>query len=219
MLKRCGRTTLSLLQVMSESELRTQRSKGIFTVTQLSYTFRPRRKSKRSKEQGQAHHAALQALAIRDAKTYIMGRPEVPDRPTQVYLDLEGDFNASSVYLIGALVVNDGVDTMHSLWADDVLDEGKLLGQLLKVVECDDFNLFHFGSYETTFLGRMRKSARRKGPLDQLLSKSVDVLSLIRSNIYFPVYGNGLKEIARNRSRKRFRWGGGWVWNGQRGVR
>src|SRR3954452_6534895 len=40
---------LSLLRVMSESELRKQRSKGIFTVTQLSYTFRPRRKGKRAK--------------------------------------------------------------------------------------------------------------------------------------------------------------------------
>ena len=116
--RRFSKDDLSLLRVMSEAELRQQRSKGIFTVTQLSYTFRPRRKGKRAKGEGQPHHAALQALAIRDAKTYVLGKPEVPDRPTRVYLDLEGDADAASVYLLGALVVKGGAATMHSFWAD-----------------------------------------------------------------------------------------------------
>jgi predicted RecB family nuclease len=186
---------LSLLRVMSEAELRAHRSKGIFTVTQLSYTSRPRRRSKRARGEGQPHHAALQALAIRDRKTYVLGKPEVPDRPVRVYLDLEGDANGSSVYLAGALVVKGGVGTMHSFWADQTSDEKRLLHGLLEVLEGQDFVLFHFGSYERRFLKRMRRQARRKGPVDRLLSNAVDVLSLIRSNVYFPVYANGLKEI------------------------
>jgi predicted RecB family nuclease len=186
---------LSLLRVMSEAELRAHRSKGIFTVTQLSYTFRPRRKGKRAKGEGQPHHAALQALAIRDRKTYVLGKPEVPDRPVRVYLDLEGDANGRGVYLAGALVVKGGVGTMHSFWADQTSDEERLLHGLLEVVEDQEFILFHFGSYERRFLKRMRRQARRKGPVDRLLTNVVDVLSLIRSNVYFPVYANGLKEI------------------------
>jgi predicted RecB family nuclease len=187
---------LSLLRVMCEAELRAHRSKGIFTVTQLSYTFRPRRKSKRARGEGQPHHAALQALAIRDRKTYVLGKPEVPDRPVRVYLDLEGDANGSSVYLAGALVVKGRVGTMHSFWADQTSDEKQLLHGLLEVLEGQDFVLFHFGSYERRFLKRMRRQARRKGPVDRLLTNAVDVLSLIRSNVYFPVYANGLKEIS-----------------------
>jgi predicted RecB family nuclease len=42
---------LSLLRGMGENEIRAQNRRGIFTVTQLSYTFRPRKKSKRAKDQ------------------------------------------------------------------------------------------------------------------------------------------------------------------------
>ena len=66
------------------------------------------------------------------------------------------------------------------------------------MVEGEDFTLFHFGSYERKFLKRMRRPARRKGPVDRLLANAVDVLSLIRSNVYFPVYANGLKEIGKH---------------------
>jgi predicted RecB family nuclease len=193
-----GKDDLSLLRVMSEAELRKQRGKGIFTVTQLAYTFRPRRKGKRARGEGQPHHAALQALAIRDAKTYILGKPEVPDRPTRVYLDLEGDAKAGSVYLLGALVVKDGAAAMHSFWADDASGEDRLFRQLLEVLDGEDYALFHFSSYERKFLKRMRRAARRKGPADRLLASAIDVLSLVRSNVYFPVHANGLKDIARH---------------------
>jgi predicted RecB family nuclease len=138
---------VSLLRVMTEAELRKHRSKGIFTVTQLSYTFRPRRKGKRARGEGQPHHGALQALAIRDRKTYVLGKPDVPDRPVRVYLDLEGDANGRGVYLAGALVVKGGGGTMHSFWVDQTSDEERLLRGLLEVVEGQDFVLFHFGSY------------------------------------------------------------------------
>jgi len=41
---------LSLLAGMSAKERQKLRSKGIFTVTQLSYTFRPRRRPKRLRD-------------------------------------------------------------------------------------------------------------------------------------------------------------------------
>jgi predicted RecB family nuclease len=174
---------LSLLRVLSEAELRNHRSRGIFTVTQLAYTFHPRRKGKRAKGESEPHHAALQALALRDHKTYILGKTEVPQRPVRVYLDLEGDLHGTGVYLACTLVVKGGVATMHSLWADDALCEEQLLRRLLDVAGEEDLVLFHFGSYERRFLKRMRGAARRKGPVDRLLASAVDVLSLIRSNV------------------------------------
>jgi hypothetical protein len=110
---------LSLLAGMSAKERQELRSRGIFTVTQLSYTFRPRRKGKRVKSKEEPHHHALQALAIREAKTFVVARPEVPGTPTRIYLDLEGDPDAASVYLLGALVVRGGKEEMHSFWSDD----------------------------------------------------------------------------------------------------
>ena len=59
---------LSLLRGMSEREIRRHNSKGIFTVTQLSNTFRPRRRNKRVKALAFPHSFALQALAVRENK-------------------------------------------------------------------------------------------------------------------------------------------------------
>jgi len=56
---------LSLLASMTMQERNQHRSKGIFTVNQLSYTFRPRRIPKRVKNPSNRHYIALQALAIR----------------------------------------------------------------------------------------------------------------------------------------------------------
>jgi len=50
-------------------------AKGIFTVRQLSYTFRPRRPAKRQ-EQRFPHSFALQALAIRENKVHVHGDPK-----------------------------------------------------------------------------------------------------------------------------------------------
>src|SRR5262249_15608121 len=55
---------LTLLRGMTPKEVARYNSKGIFTVNQLSYTFRLRRPAKRQRPRFQ-HSFALQALALR----------------------------------------------------------------------------------------------------------------------------------------------------------
>src|SRR5439155_20241153 len=91
---------LSLLAGMSAMERNRHRSKGIFTVTQLSYTFRPRRTPKRAKKPAKPRHLALQALAIREYTVYIHGTPTLPRSKTQVNVDIEGLPARDFCYLI-----------------------------------------------------------------------------------------------------------------------
>ena len=56
---------------------RQQHAKGIFSVTQLSYTFRARRKPKRFAAKPDKYSHALRALALREGKIHIAGRPEL----------------------------------------------------------------------------------------------------------------------------------------------
>jgi predicted RecB family nuclease len=70
-LKAAEKDDLSLLSGITETERQSHRSKGIFTVTQLSYTFKTRRAPKRAKNPAAPHHFALQALAIRENTVYI----------------------------------------------------------------------------------------------------------------------------------------------------
>ena len=97
---------LSLLTGMAEKERKKLNSKGIFTVTQLSYTFRPRRRSKRQRDKREKYHYSLKALAIREKKIHIIGNPELKIEGTPVYLDVEGLPDRDFYYLIGLRIRN-----------------------------------------------------------------------------------------------------------------
>jgi len=91
---------LSLLALMTEKERKKFHSKGIFTVTQLSYTFRPRRRPKRQPDKREKYHHALKALAIREKKIHVVGSPELKIAGTPVYLDVEGLPDRDFYYLV-----------------------------------------------------------------------------------------------------------------------
>jgi predicted RecB family nuclease len=80
---------LSLLRGLGAKEVKGYSRKGLFTLPQLAHTFRPRRKGKRSNRRHQHRYHALQALAIRDKRVYVLGTPEVPTVPVQIYLDMD----------------------------------------------------------------------------------------------------------------------------------
>jgi predicted RecB family nuclease len=92
---------ISLLAGMSEKERMKLRSKGIFTVIQLSFTFKPRRRPKRLRDKREKYHHSLKALAIRENKIHIVGSPELKIEGTPVYLDVEGLPDRDFYYLIG----------------------------------------------------------------------------------------------------------------------
>ena len=188
---------ISLLGGVGEKELRRYNRKGIFTLTQLSCTFRPRKKSKRSTHQSKRQHA-LHAMAIRDRRIYVFGTPDIPESPVQVYLDLEGLPDDGLVYLVGMVVVQGDTETRFSFWADGKDQEAGIFQQFLDVVTRHDrFTIFSYGGYERAFLKRMRAVARDPGQVDRVLGSLVNVLSLVHAHAYFPCHSNGLKDVAR----------------------
>jgi predicted RecB family nuclease len=188
---------LSLLRGIREKEIGNLGRKGIITLTQLAHTFRPKRKGKRQERQTGRHCHALKALAIRDKKIYVLGTPTLPDSPVLAYLDIEGVPDKGFVYLIGLTVVSVDGEERFSLWADSKDQEGEIFERFLDVLSRhDDFRVFCYGGYEKVFLTRMRKQARRQDLADKVLKSLVNVLSLVYSNVYFPCYSNGLKDVA-----------------------
>ena len=191
---------LSLLAKMSAKERQKLRSKGIFTVTQLSYTFRPRRRPKRMRDKREKYHHALKALAIREKKIHIVGSPELKIEGTPVYLDVEGLPDRDFYYLIGLRIGNGDSAVQHSLWADTVEDEGKIWREFLAILETVEKPvLIHYGSYETTFLKRMCEQHGKTpegSPAAEALLSGVNVLSHIFAQIYFSGLSNGLKDTA-----------------------
>lgn len=195
---------LSQLRGVGEKEIAKYARRGIFSVTQLSCTFRPRKKHKTSNQKGQSHQHALQALAIREKKIYVVGTPELPVSSTRVYFDIEGDPERRFDYLLGMNIEANGVVEQHSFWADSPAEEPRVFQQFLDVIgRHDDFRLYCYGGYEAAFLRRMIKELNRQELSERLLPRLVNVLSVIHMHVYFPTYSNGLKEIG---SFLGFRW-------------
>jgi len=191
---------LSQLQRISATEIDRFNSKGIFTVNQLSYTFRPRKRPKRQGEREYIpYHHSLKALAIREQRTHVLQRPPSISTTTRVYVDMEGDRAARNIYLIGLLIVRAGRQRYCSFWSDDRHDEERMFhaffGRLARL-DLESCHMFHYGSYDGRALKRMIHLAPTEGVNDLVTNNTTNVLANIYAQVYFPTYGNGLKELA-----------------------
>jgi predicted RecB family nuclease len=182
---------LSLLSGMTEKEIKKQHSKGIFSVTQLSYTFRPRKRPKRFASKPEKYSHALRALAIRERKIHIAGKPELKIKRNPVFLDVEGIPDRDFYYLIGLRFRSGESYVHHSFWANDVSEEKEVWVSFLHTLaKIENPQLIYYGSYETIFLKRLKErygeAVENPVFLDRLIVESVNVLSVIYAHIYFP---------------------------------
>ncbi len=193
---------LTLISSMTEKERSKLHSKGIFSVTQLSFTFRPRRRPKRSQSKPNKYYTSLKALAIREQKIHIAGKREFNIGQTPVYIDVEGVPDRDFYYLIGLRIKSGDSYAHHSLWANDLSEEKEIWARFIQTIsKIENPRLIHYGSYEALFLKRMKarypKALEDTTLIDRLITESINILSVIYAHIYFPTYSNGLKDIAR----------------------
>ena len=192
---------LSLLSNLPQKERSRLNAKGIFTVSQLSYTFRPRRRIKRHIAKPEKYHHALKALAIREQKIHVVGHPQLRINGTPVFFDVEAIPDRDLYYLIGVRLASDHSVCQHSFWADSAESEERVWSDFLLLLSgISQPVLIHYGKFEATFLKKMRD--RYGGPQEdsaaaKAIASPVNLLSVIYAQVYFPVYSNGLKDIAR----------------------
>jgi len=79
------RDDLSLLGNMKPREIEQNNNRGIFSVKQLSYTFR----HKKSPYRRRKYLPELKALAIREQKVFIQKLPELEKKETEIFLILK----------------------------------------------------------------------------------------------------------------------------------
>jgi predicted RecB family nuclease len=186
--------SLSLLDRMTPRLMRKYHEKGISTVHQLSYLFKPRRSRKRGKRPVR-HSLELQALAIRTGKTYVEHLPEFSRRPVELFVDIEGVPDQDSFYLVGLLICNGEETRYHAFWADRPEDEARMWESFLaQVAPFFETPIYHYGSYERKAFNTL---ARRYRMGKELADRLVNVASSVYGKVYFPVRSNGLKVLGR----------------------
>ena len=188
---------LSLLDGVTARVMRQYAKKGIFTIKQLSFLFKPRKRKKRSRTPPPVtHKLELQALAIRENKIYLEDLPAVSRQPVELFVDIEGVPDRQAYYLIGVLVCQADTTTPYAFWADTVQEECDIWQQFMDTVhQYPEAPIYHYGSYEPRALATLAKRYQTdSGPLTTRL---VNVNRYIYGKVYFPVRSNQLKDIGR----------------------
>ena len=189
------RDDLSLLGNLKPKEIEQKNNRGIFSVKQLSYTFRPKKNQYRRRK----FLPELKALAIREQKVFIQKLPELEKKKTEIFFDIEGIPDRDFYYLIGVIVKTENSVTEYSFWADDVTEQQDMFIQFIDLVNTqNDFILYHYGSYEIQTLKRIAKKLPPlyQSRINKIIENSFNVLTLFSNDIYIPTYTNGLKDIA-----------------------
>src|SRR5215470_12131472 len=186
---------LSLLDSVTARGMRQYERKGIFTVKQLSYLFKPRKPRKRQRKPPPVtHKVELQALAIREQKIYLQELPTLSRQPVELFVDMEGVPDKGLYYLIGLLVCQGDTTEYDAFWANTDQDEGHMWHQFLDTVtQYHEAPLYHYGSYEPRALETLAR--RYQSDVASLRKRLVNVNSYIYGKVYFPLYSNRLKEI------------------------
>ena len=150
---------LSLLGGMTPKVILKYQKKGIFTVNQLSYLFRPRKQQKGKKKAKipLRYRPELHALAIRTRKIYIQELPELSRHEVELFLDLEGLPDQDFYYLIGLLVSRGEEQLYYSFWANSINDEQKIWdGFIKKANEYPDAPIYHYGGYDSKAIHQLK---------------------------------------------------------------
>jgi Transposase IS66 family/RNase_H superfamily len=191
---------ISLLPGMTPTVVAKYHKKGITTITQLSHLFRPRR-SGRVPQRSVRYLVELKALAIREQKTFVVQPPDVSPHPVSIYLDFEGLPDEKFQYLLGGIAIADGSPPeSFSFWCDRARQEGERFKKLFTLLSrYPDAPIYHYGAYESKALKRAAEQwvhdfNEAWPPIEK---RMVNLLGYLRTHVYPPTYGNGLKEVAR----------------------
>ena len=209
-----GRDDLSLLTAMTGKERAKCNAKGIFTITQLSYGYRPRRRkrtrpdaersvrsTKRAAPASRNDHK-LRALAVKKNQIHVVGAPVLKFEGVPTFLDVEGMPDRDFYYLVGLRFECDGEQVERSFWADGLDGERVMWENCLQTLKAiGNAQIVSYGAYETRFLRQMRE---RYAPapddvkfVRRLIETSINLLGCIYGKIYFPTLSNSLKEVGR----------------------
>jgi predicted RecB family nuclease len=197
--KRCVKTaecddSISLLGNMTTKVQRKYESKGIFTIHQLSYLYRPRRRCRYWGERKPTHQYELQALALRTKSIYTTNLVEPPNTDIEIFVDIESIPDQRFHYLFGVLIATPDTTQYYPYWANSASDEKSIWDSFLeRVNRYPSATIFHYGSYEKNVIAEL--ADRYGNNIADVLARLCNVNQYIYGRIYFPTHSNRLKDI------------------------
>jgi predicted RecB family nuclease len=208
------RDDLSLLTAMTGKERVKNNAKGIFTITQLSYGYRPRRRKRAKLDAERSAESAkraipaarndhkLKALAIKKNQIHVVGVPSLKFEGVPTFLDVEGMPDRNFYYLVGLRFESGGEQVERSFWAHGLDGERVIWENCLQTLKAiGNAQIVSYGAYETRYLRQMRERYALASDdvefVNRLIETLVNLVGCIYSKVYFPTFSNSLKDVGR----------------------
>ncbi|MDZ7817640.1 MAG: TM0106 family RecB-like putative nuclease [Aliarcobacter sp.] len=192
------RDDLRLLGSISESEVQKWNDKGYFSIHQLSYYYKPRKRSLITSTRSRYKYE-LKALSLRENKIYFTGDILFSNNDQSIYIDFETLPEEDFVYLISAVVVrNDRIIKKCSFWANTIHQEEKIFKKLFDLVnQFDDHEIYHYGNFEIQELNKfnIKYNEKYSNEIENIIERSHNLLEYFYEKIFVPIYTNSLKDI------------------------
>jgi len=187
---------LSLLNKATPKIINKYKKKGIFTVNQLSYLYKPRRRRRKKVDVPLIHNIELQALAIRTEKTYVKTLEPINRSEVELFIDIEAVPRLDFYYLFGVILRKQNRNEYYSFWVNQKGNQKEIWQKFLNFLEkYPNAHIYHYGNFELKTFGYLAKKHHIN--VDSIINRFVNVNSFIHGKIYFPVYSNGLKDICK----------------------
>jgi len=188
---------LSLLDRITPKQISKLEKKGVFSVKQLSYIYKPRRRNKKVKNPHILYKPELQALAIRNSKIYVQQLPALDRKPIEMFLDIEGLPDDGFFYLFAILITDNDIQNTYSFWADSQKDERAIWQGVVTLLGMyPERPIYHYGTFEPSTFEKLAK--RYQTDIEGIKKRFVNINSFIYGKIYFPTYSNGLKDLGKS---------------------
>lgn len=188
--------SISLLANMPLTVQKRYEAKGIFTIKQLSYLYKPRRRRRRYIDRKPIDKYELQALALKTGMIYTDKLIEPSSAGVEIFVDIESFPENRFHYLIGTLISTPESDHYFPLWANSANDEKDIWQDFLEIVhKYPDAPIFHYGSYEKKVIKEL--GARYNTDVEMLCAQLDNVNNYVFGRIYFPTRTNKLKDICQ----------------------
>lgn len=191
---------LSILNRVWREEIAALRDAGITTVEELAELPAPELEAKTPDVRVQRLELLrTQAIAIRDRTHIVLKRVDLPEAETELYFDIESDPLRDLDYLFGVLEIHEGKETYHSFFAEGADAEGKMWAEFCTFVENHiDAPMYHYGWYEIEVVRRFTARYGASDFVREALDRNmIDLLSVVRPAIAFPLSFYSLKDIAQ----------------------
>lgn len=190
---------LSLLNRIWRTEVNQLEKVGVNTITKLALMSVTQLESMAPDvSSSRLEMMRDQAIALKDNRHIIRGTAHLPEAGIELFFDIESDPLRDFDYLFGVLEVSSKGETYHSFFADSPEKEGEMWAEFVHFIERHiDSPIYHYGWFEEEVVRRFgAKYGIGEIAREALETNMIDILSVIRPTVIFPLSSYSLKDIA-----------------------